>query len=186
MVGPCSNNKPWDYSDPDCSMHIDKKHSAVVRGEREGIWGVRGGVGGGWRLGKEGRERWAVLWMDRVFDPPNTLNSLSQAAAAVCGMRGAGWELLDSWILEACGLISRTKPTQWGGADMPPPPNWNFLPAREEAAQSLYWLATAVKEFADYVWGFLSWCWRLCFCTISFVLALWKEFPHLNSLLLVV
>ncbi len=67
-------------------------------------------------------------------------------------MRGAGWELLDSWILQACGLISRTKPTQWGGADVAFfPLNWNFLPAREEVAQSLYWLAAVVKEFADCV-----------------------------------
>lgn len=144
-----------------CSMQIDKKKgSAVGRGEREGMWGVRGGGGG---EGKEvpqirrgGREAWTVLWMDRVFNPPNTLNSLSQAAAPVCGMRGAGWELLDSWILEACGLISRTKPTQWGGADVAfPPLNWNFLLAREEVAKSLYWLAVAVKELAEHVWGFL-------------------------------
>lgn len=65
-------------------------------------------------------------------------------------MRGAGWELLDSWILEACGLISRTKPTQWGGADMVfSPLDWNFLPTREEVAQSLYCLDEVVKELVD-------------------------------------
>lgn len=145
-------------------MQIDKKDSAVVRGEREGIWGVRGGGGGeGWgvknclRLGEEvGSVEQCYEWIESLT-PPNTLNSLSQAAAAVCGMRGAGWELLDSWILEACGLISRTKPTQWGGADVAFfPLNWNFLPAREEVAQSLYWLAAVVKEFAHYVWLLLT------------------------------
>lgn len=68
-------------------------------------------------------------------------------------MRGAGWELLDSWILEACGLISRTKPTQWGGADMstthPPTPDWNFLPARKEEVVGSRSDSTAIKECSD-------------------------------------
>lgn len=73
MVGPWSNNKPWVYSV--CTMQIDKKSSAVLRGEREGIWGVRGGWGGrGCRelpeIRRGGREGWTVLWMDRVFNPP--------------------------------------------------------------------------------------------------------------------
>lgn len=84
-------------------------------------------------------------------------------------MRGTGWEFSDSWILEACGLISRTKPTQWGGADVAPPPPPPHLPSTGIFSQwgkrwlaSLYRLAVFVEEFADYVWGFL-----ICFRRLS-------------------
>lgn len=129
--------------------------------------------------------------MDRVFNPPNTLNSLSQAAAAVCGMRGAGWELLDSWILEACGLISRTKPTQWGGADVAffPPSTGIFyqrgkrwLKVCTDLLRLLKSLQTMFGDSSVFVFFFR----RLCFCTISVVLATWKEFPPLISFLMVV
>lgn len=36
-----------------------------------------------------GRVEQCYEWIESLT-PPNTLNSLSQAAAAVCGMRGAG------------------------------------------------------------------------------------------------
>lgn len=38
-----------------------------MRGKRRWRWG---GVKNCLRLGEEGRERWTVLWMDRVFNPP--------------------------------------------------------------------------------------------------------------------
>lgn len=79
--------------------------------------------------GGGGRAEQYYEWIDSLT--LNTLNSLSQAAAAVCGMRGAGWELLDSWILEACGLISRTKPTRWGGADVAFPPQLEISTSKE-------------------------------------------------------
>lgn len=96
-------------------------------------------------------------------------------------MREAGWEFLDSWILEACGLISRTKPTQWGGADVnpsnpEPPPNLQphqlefFYQCEEEVAQSLYWLATAVRVCRLRLGIFSAGAeGGLCLCTISFV-----------------
>jgi hypothetical protein len=69
------------------------------------------------------------LWMDKVFNPLHTEWFVCSASAAW------GWwndrerlagraallrrtQFQGSWILKAFGLISRTKPTQWGGADV--------------------------------------------------------------------
>ena len=137
---------------------------------------------------REARVERCYEWIESLT-PPNTLNSLSQAAAAVCGMRGTGWELLDSWILEACGLISRTKPTQWGGADVPPLHpllllRWNFLPARERGGSKfvLPWYGCK-RSLQDCVWGFLTCSSKLCLCTVSIVSAMWMELPPRRSLL---
>lgn len=114
------------------------------------LWKEEGGQRGR-RLGKEGREHWTALWMDRVFNPPspNTLNSLSQAALLY-----VEWEALaeSSWIPESLRHVvwlAEQNPHSGEEQTCPPPTHPRLEFSTSEERRGGGWLAMLVKESSD-------------------------------------